>query len=105
MIKKKERERKRILMIIASTCGVLARHKLLHSIFSITLCVNYYYFNCIDKKVETQGRVSERDSIQNDLVYRGSALYQDSYMRTERRGIEVKMTNYNCFSHFCFRDI
>lgn len=95
----------RILMIIASTCAVLARHKLLHSIFSITLCVNYYCFNCIYKKVETQGRASERDSIQNDPVYRGSAFYKGSYMRTEGRRIEVKMTNYNCFSHFCFRDI
>lgn len=35
------------------------------------------------------------NNIQTDPVYRMSALYQGSSMRAERKGMEVKMTNYN----------
>lgn len=44
------------------------------------------------------------NNIQTDPVYRRSALYQGSYMRAEGKGMEVKVTNYNYFSHFCSRD-
>lgn len=46
------------------------------------------------------------NNIQTDPSTEGLLfLYQGSYMRAEGKGREVKVKNYNCFSHFCNSDI